>query len=121
MPQVLKPVHLEPVLHSKRGHCNEKPVHRNWRVAPLGATRESPSAAGKTQRRQNREVKKKKKVGSQGWILASGFSVRRPGAITRTGPAVWPIAQPEPTPDSTHIHTHTRAAFYPIHFTSGLP
>ena len=28
MPQVLKPVHLEPVLH-KRIHCNEKPEHCN--------------------------------------------------------------------------------------------
>ena len=28
-PQLLKPVHLEPVLHNKRSHRNEKPVHRN--------------------------------------------------------------------------------------------
>ena len=27
--QLLKPTCLEPVLHSKRSHCNEKPVHRN--------------------------------------------------------------------------------------------
>ena len=26
--QLLKPVHLEPVLHNKRSHRNEKPVHR---------------------------------------------------------------------------------------------
>ena len=26
VPQLLKPVHLEPVLHNKRSHCNEKPV-----------------------------------------------------------------------------------------------
>ena len=25
----VKPMHLEPVLCGKRGHCNEKPVHRN--------------------------------------------------------------------------------------------
>ena len=29
MLQLLKPVCLEPVLHNKRRHCNEKPVHRN--------------------------------------------------------------------------------------------
>ena len=27
--QLLKPGHLEPVLHNKRSHHNEKPVHRN--------------------------------------------------------------------------------------------
>ena len=29
IPQILKPAHLEPVLHSKRSHHNEKPAHRN--------------------------------------------------------------------------------------------
>ena len=29
MPQLLKSARLEPVLHNKRSHCNEKPVHRN--------------------------------------------------------------------------------------------
>ena len=29
VPQLLKPVHLEPVLRSKRSHRNEKPAHRN--------------------------------------------------------------------------------------------
>ena len=29
VPQLLKPVHLEPVLRNKRNHCNEKPAHRN--------------------------------------------------------------------------------------------
>ena len=28
-PQLLKPVRLDPVLRNKRGHCNEKPAHRN--------------------------------------------------------------------------------------------
>ena len=27
--QLLKAAHLEPVLHNKRSHCNEKPTHRN--------------------------------------------------------------------------------------------
>ena len=29
VPQLLKPACLEPVLHSKRSHCNEKPAHCN--------------------------------------------------------------------------------------------
>ena len=29
MLQLLKPVRLEPVLHNKRSHHNEKPAHRN--------------------------------------------------------------------------------------------
>ena len=29
VPQLLKPTRLEPVLHSKRAHRNEKPAHRN--------------------------------------------------------------------------------------------
>ena len=33
MLQLLKPVHLEPVLYNKRGHRSEKPLHCN-RVAP---------------------------------------------------------------------------------------
>ena len=28
-PQLLKPAHLEPMLHNKRSHRNEKPAHRN--------------------------------------------------------------------------------------------
>ena len=28
-PQLLKPTRLEPVLHNKRSHRDEKPVHRN--------------------------------------------------------------------------------------------
>ena len=28
-PQLLKPVHLEPVLLNKRSHRNEKPAHRS--------------------------------------------------------------------------------------------
>ena len=29
VPQLLKPTRLEPMLHNKRSHCNEKPTHRN--------------------------------------------------------------------------------------------
>ena len=29
VPQLLKPVCLEPVLHNKRSHHNKKPAHRN--------------------------------------------------------------------------------------------
>ena len=31
MPQLLSPNTLEPMLPSKRSHCNEKPTHRNSR------------------------------------------------------------------------------------------
>ena len=52
VPQLLEPVHLEPVLRNKRSHCSEKPEHRNERVAPAHAARESPCTATKTQRSQ---------------------------------------------------------------------
>ena len=58
VPQLLKPMRLEPVLRNKRSHCNEKPVHHNEEHPPFAATRESPHAATKTQHSQ----KKKKKV-----------------------------------------------------------
>ena len=52
MPQLLKPVHLEPMLRNKRSHCNEKPEHHSEERPPLTATRESLRAATKTQRSQ---------------------------------------------------------------------
>ena len=52
MPQLLKPACLEPMLHNKRSHCNEKPVHLNEEEPPLTAARESPRAAMKTQHSQ---------------------------------------------------------------------
>ena len=48
-PQLLKPVHLEPVLHNKRSHHNEKPAHCNKEYLTLAATRESPCTAIKSQ------------------------------------------------------------------------
>ena len=44
-----KPRHLEPVLHSKRNHFNEKPAYHNKEELPLATTRESPRAAVNTQ------------------------------------------------------------------------
>ena len=29
VPQLMKPMRLEPMLRNKRSHCNEKPAHRN--------------------------------------------------------------------------------------------
>ena len=52
MPQLLKPVHLEPMLCNKRSHRNKKPVHLNEEQPLLAATRESPRAATKTQHSQ---------------------------------------------------------------------
>ena len=52
MPQLPKPAHLEPILHNKRSHCNEKPTHHNEEQPLLATTRESPRAATKTQHSQ---------------------------------------------------------------------
>ena len=43
MPQLLKPVHLEPVLHNKRSHRSEKPARSDKGQPPLAATREKPT------------------------------------------------------------------------------
>ena len=51
-PQLLKPACLEPVLHNKRSHHNEKPMHSNEEWPPHATIRESPCAATKTQRSQ---------------------------------------------------------------------
>ena len=47
--QLLKPVCLEPVLHNKRSHLNEKPMHHNEEYPSLTIIRESQSAAIKIQ------------------------------------------------------------------------
>ena len=60
--QLLKSMRLETVLYSKRSHRHEKPVDRDKEQPPLPETRESPSAATKTQGSQtNKSVLKKKK------------------------------------------------------------
>ena len=51
-PQFLKPLHLEPVLCSKRCHHSEKPMHRSEDQTRLLATRESVHSETKTQRKQ---------------------------------------------------------------------
>ena len=53
VPQLLKPVRLEPVLRNKRSHCNERPIHRSEEWALLAATGESLCTATKTQCSQN--------------------------------------------------------------------
>ena len=55
MLQLLKPVRLEPVLHNKRSHRNEKPAHHNEEQPSLATTRESPRAAMKTQHSQKKK------------------------------------------------------------------
>ena len=52
VPQLPKPVHLEPVLCNKRSHRNEKPMHHNEEQPLLAATRESLCTAMKTQQSQ---------------------------------------------------------------------
>jgi len=53
VPQLLKPVHLEPVLCTKRSHHNEKSVHCSEEQPLLTTARESPHAA----RRPSKERK----------------------------------------------------------------
>ena len=48
--QPLKTVCLEPVLHSKRSHVNEKPSHHDRVRLPFTTTRGSPARATKAQR-----------------------------------------------------------------------
>ena len=48
------------VFSNKRNHCNEEPVHHNWRVALLSATRESPHTAMKTKCSQKLIILKKR-------------------------------------------------------------
>ena len=57
MLQLLKPMHLEPVLHTKISHRNEKPMNGNEAKPPLAATRESPLAMIKAQ--YNQKIKNK--------------------------------------------------------------
>ena len=58
-PKLLKPERLEPVLHNKRSHLDEKPrLHTTMKSShPLAVTRESSPTATKTQCSQ-----KKKKI-----------------------------------------------------------
>ena len=68
MPQLLKPVHLEPVLCNKKSHCNEKPAHHSEEQPPLTTTRESLHARSKedpTQPKINKFKKKKYIVGPE--------------------------------------------------------
>ena len=51
-PLLLTPTCLEPMLHNKRSHRNEKPAHRKEGWPPLATTRESPCAATKIPRSQ---------------------------------------------------------------------
>ena len=58
---------LEPVLHNKRSHCNEKPAHLSEEKPQLAATRESLHAADPTQpkikkKKENLKIKKKKEI-----------------------------------------------------------
>ena len=65
MPQLLKPACLEPVLHNKRSHHNEKPL--------LAATRESP----RSNEEPTQPKKKKKKLNLKKKKQASVFKVKR--------------------------------------------
>ena len=62
VPQLLKPVRLEPMLRNKRSYRSEKPAHRNEEYPPLTATRESLRAATKTQHSQKQTINKINKL-----------------------------------------------------------
>ena len=49
VPQLLKPVRLEPMLHNQRGHCSEKSICCNEESPPLATTGESWHTAAETQ------------------------------------------------------------------------
>ena len=69
VPQLLKPARLQPVLHNKRSHHNEKLAHSNKEQPPLDATRGSPLEAMKT---QCRKKKKSRLVVAKGWSRKKG-------------------------------------------------
>ena len=57
MPQLLKPMYLEPVLHNKRSHHNEKPAHRNKET--YSSKRKPPhSNEDPVQPKRNKSLKK---------------------------------------------------------------
>ena len=102
MLQLLKPTRLEPVLHNKRSHHSERPVHCNEEQPPLAATRESPHVATKTQRSQKRKTernlfkkkKKKKKEKEEEMIFLFFFQV--PVENVLSGKLwKWPSQQPK--------------------------
>ena len=45
VPQLLKPVRLEPVLRNKRSHRNEKPAHRSPQLEKTRTQQRRPNAA----------------------------------------------------------------------------
>ena len=67
-PQLLKPRYLEPMLR-RRSHCKEKPMHHHEEQPPLTATRESVSAATKTQHNQKQSNSNKKHRSSKEQII----------------------------------------------------
>ena len=50
------------MLHNKRSHRNEKPMHHNKEWPPLAKTRESPRVATKKEGREG-EMKERRKEG----------------------------------------------------------
>ena len=44
-PQLMKPAHVQPMLHGRGGHHSVKPAHHSGDWPPLAAAREGPRAA----------------------------------------------------------------------------
>ena len=53
-PQLLSPPALEPVLHNKRSHCDEKLIHHNKKVDPAHRNWRKACAAMKIQQSKNK-------------------------------------------------------------------
>ena len=70
-PQLLKTSTLEPLLCNQRGHRNEKPEHRIWRVAPFSVTRESRN-------KKPEQAKRKKERKFKNQVLPRGLSPHPP-------------------------------------------
>ena len=79
-----RPCALEPVLCNKRNHRSEKLTHHNKEQPPLTTTRESLSAATKTQNIQktNKQTNKKKTAGKVYFPTRPKASIRK--AIIKT-------------------------------------
>ena len=73
--QLLKPTYLEPVLHNRGSHCNEKLTHHNAEQPLLSSTKESRMKATKTERPAQPKISKQTILGITNLISFSLFLV----------------------------------------------
>ena len=82
--QILKPVRLEPVLHNKRSHRDEKPAHCNEEYPRLATTRESLRAATMTQCSQKKKKKRKDVTHKRTWSTVARFEDEARGSWAKS-------------------------------------